>query len=52
MNPADFCPGCEYHTAETAAQHFDAVGSYARGIYDAWTVHHGVFRRLIDRVQT
>lgn len=39
------------HGAADAAQHISAVKRYARGVFDAWQVHHGVFRALIGKVE-
>ncbi len=38
------------YDAEDAVAHGVAVEKYARGVFDAWAIHHGVFRALIERV--
>jgi len=38
------------HGAQDAAGHVAAVQEYARAVFDAWQVHHPVFRALINRV--
>jgi len=38
------------HRAQDAAGHVAAVQEYARAVFDAWQVHHPVFRALINRV--
>lgn len=35
--------------AQDAAEHGAAVETYARDVFDAWEVHHPVFRALIER---
>ena len=38
------------YDAGDAVAHGVAVEKYARDVFDAWAVHHGVFRALIERV--
>ena len=40
----------EIHAAGDAAQHCAAVQVYGRRVFDAWRVHHHVFRALIQKV--
>ncbi|MFV2038506.1 MAG: DUF5946 family protein, partial [Paracoccaceae bacterium] len=39
------------HGATDAARHDAAVKRYARAVFDAWQVHHRVFRALIGKVE-
>ena len=42
----------EIYAADSAAKHGEAVAVYARRVFDAWEVHHPVFRSLIERHAT
>ena len=39
----------EIYAANSALGHGEAVRRYARQVFDAWGVHHPVFRKLIER---